>query len=205
MSSPLNNVPDPLLSLALQNQAVINQQTFALTQSMIAQQKIDVSNAALRPEQLMALQQDYLSVMQAVHPAAPLDMNSAALAAGPFIGYRNWKMQEGILRSTVNDIPWIPGTPFKAKCSRSAHDAPQSGCGCGIYAYKDRAKEFGFGGIISGSVALWGTLVEHKLGYRAQYAYPLTFCVPKSPMAGFPKSSLLERLAAAYGIYVVEA
>jgi hypothetical protein len=29
---------------------------------------------------------------------------------------------------------------------------------------------------VFGKVALWGAIIEHKNGYRAEYAYPLEFC-----------------------------
>jgi hypothetical protein len=46
---------------------------------------------------------------------------------------------------------------------------------CGIYALKTIKLDFfdyGPWKTISGQVYLWGLIVEHELGYRAQYAYP---------------------------------
>lgn len=51
---------------------------------------------------------------------------------------------------------------------------------CGLYGYKDfngATNNFPFPkqrGLILGRVALWGNVIEHGLGYRAQYAYPLS-------------------------------
>jgi hypothetical protein len=54
-------------------------------------------------------------------------------------------------------------------------------CTCGIYAAKSRndlqrAGYMGFG--IHGEVLLWGTVVEHDMGWRAQYACPKNFFLP---------------------------
>jgi hypothetical protein len=57
------------------------------------------------------------------------------------------------------------------------HRAPGKTCTCGIYAHKDpdRAIEYASeaGRSAWGAVALWGTVVEHHDGYRAEYAYPV--------------------------------
>lgn len=72
--------------------------------------------------------------------------------------------------------------------------APVMDCTCGIYAFKDRTNAQyrsafdvhpgnAFNGFFSGkgyhegqvwgSVSLWGRIIEHEIGYRAQFAYPL--------------------------------
>jgi hypothetical protein len=61
------------------------------------------------------------------------------------------------------------------------HDAPQTNCTCGIYAAKSHAdlRTAGYAGYgIHGEVYLWGTVVEHQLGWRAQYACPKNFFLP---------------------------
>lgn len=61
---------------------------------------------------------------------------------------------------------------------------------------------------VIGQVALWGTIIEHELGYRAQYAYPLMIdlsVVP--PMPGFPvplrRARLAEAIVERYGCVVM--
>ena len=39
---------------------------------------------------------------------------------------------------------------------------------------------------VLGEVALWGTIIEHRDGYRAEFGYPLRLSVPSAPMPGFP-------------------
>lgn len=57
------------------------------------------------------------------------------------------------------------------------HEAPHEGCDCGLYAHKDANGSY----IVSakkspdrawGEVYLWGRLLEHENGYKAQFAYP---------------------------------
>ena len=50
--------------------------------------------------------------------------------------------------------------------------------------------------IAYGRVSLWGRIVEHKHGYRAQFAYPLDLVLAGGDTA------LVDRLTTAYGIDV---
>jgi hypothetical protein len=55
-------------------------------------------------------------------------------------------------------------------------------CTCGIYGSKDldrlrRSQYWQFGGV-HGEVNLWGSVVEHERGFRAQFAYPKTLHLP---------------------------
>jgi preprotein translocase subunit YajC len=62
-----------------------------------------------------------------------------------------------------------------------AHEPPHSACTCGVYAAKnlEHLRQFGYAGRgIHGAVYLWGTVVEHKLGWRAQFAYPKSLFLP---------------------------
>jgi hypothetical protein len=96
----------------------------------------------------------------------------------PIIGYRVWRWDDAGLRS-LNGKPWSPCKPLAAKCgagkAHDAHEVPQTDCTCGVYAAKnlEHLRQFGYEGRgIHGEVYLWGTVVEHELGWRAQFAYP---------------------------------
>ena len=98
----------------------------------------------------------------------------------PIVGWRVWRWYAGGLRS-LNGKPWSPGQPLAAKCgagnAHDAHEPPQADCTCGVYASKSREhlRQIGVDryGVL-GEVNLWGTVVEHELGWRAQFAYPKT-------------------------------
>lgn len=118
-------------------------------------------------------------------------MTQAPDYISPMIGYRIWQWDVAGLRS-LNGEFWPPGKPLEARCrfygipghSRVAHDpniAPHMKCTCGIYAHKHRERLTGCGyhkAPICGQAMLWGTLVEHQHGWRAQYAYPKYFLLP---------------------------
>jgi len=115
----------------------------------------------------------------------------------PIVAYRAW--QWDFARSWTSTPPlkslngewWFPGRPLSAKCGasvarrsptvRNNHNAPQIGCMCGIYAAKsfDQLRWMGYDRRgICGEVNLWGTIVEHRFGWRAQFAYPKTLVLP---------------------------
>ena len=102
----------------------------------------------------------------------------------PIIGWRVWRWYAGGLRS-LNGKPWSPGQPLAAKCgggnAHDAHEPPQADCTCGVYAAKslDHLRKIGLDryGVL-GEVNLWGTVVVHELGWRAQFAYPKSLVLP---------------------------
>jgi len=105
----------------------------------------------------------------------------------PLVAYRAWQLDATGLKSLCGEL-WHPGRSLAAACKASlrgtahdVHDAPQMNCTCGIYAAKSHAdlRTAGYAGFgIHGEVYLWGTVVEHELGWRAQYACPKNFSLP---------------------------
>lgn len=113
----------------------------------------------------------------------------------PVQGWRIWKVLKGSgppqLRS-LNGALWYPGERHAARCSPSSthgprpkdplnHATPESACRCGVYAagsQRDAEElalffmERGEAMVALGRVALWGKVVVHEKGYRAQFAYP---------------------------------
>lgn len=111
-------------------------------------------------------------------------------------------MDNGLLTGQMMREPWPPYHAFDSRChhvqSGLSHilpsdppqfaPAPVLDCGCGIHAFKtlqlaEQRKEESahgpFGGLwmtdrtgVWGSISIWGHIIEHELGYRAQYAYP---------------------------------
>jgi len=112
----------------------------------------------------------------------------------PIVGYRVWRWRATGLQS-LNGEPWLPGRPLAARCGTAAggtivagaeagHGAdelPHSDCTCGVYAAKslEHLRQIGYARRgIHGEVYLWGTVVEHKQGWRAQFAYPKSLFLP---------------------------
>jgi hypothetical protein len=124
---------------------------------------------------------------------------SAPDYADALIGWRVWCVVRdgGELRlgSVIQDDVWPVGTPFVARCraheppanrlllrSPEAHAAPAAGCTCGVYAVREPAAAWTYlrgrdephtVARVIGRVRLWGRVVEHEDGWRAERAYPL--------------------------------
>ncbi len=116
--------------------------------------------------------------------------------------YRAWDVHEnGLLVGQAHGEPWPPYQAFVARCGHASQHhvikgqwiaPPAWGCECGIYALRTyeaaeaRARPsngfvltFGFRPLtgaesrqVWGSVKLWGRVIEHAGGFRAEFAYP---------------------------------
>jgi hypothetical protein len=122
----------------------------------------------------------------------------------PLEAWRVWRvgMLQGrvVLKSLFIGTVWEPGVPLSASCTQrhrsrlrpwriepSDHAPPEMGCRCGIYgvqsvvaarSYLERPDLLCRGERVIGRVALWGTVVEGQLGWRASRAYPIELFVP---------------------------
>jgi hypothetical protein len=140
----------------------------------------------------------------------------------PIVGWRCWRvlpmqmLSEGeryrLCAAGTNGFPkvWEPRSAVVAQCASfgSRHEAPHRSHECGIYAYESQAEGeamfanlWGWNagpGIIwaFGRVSLWGRVIEHELGWRAQYAYPYEITV-------FTNGKAATALAREYAIDVV--
>lgn len=116
----------------------------------------------------------------------------------PIVGYRAWHWHAKALWS-FNGEAWRPGHALTAKCPKADHEPPADGCSCGIYAAKDYqhlqriCSSQCVEAFVHGEVYLWGKVVEHDLGYRAQFAYPKSL-VLRSTLDPRLETSCLESL-----------
>ena len=100
------------------------------------------------------------------------DLKSEGVRAGEIIAWRAWRVKGDCLRSAVMDSIWSEHEPMIGD--------PIKDYGVHAYNYKGGPYNDGYAGSgvmihfcdgwVAGRVALWGEIVEHKLGYRAQYA-----------------------------------
>jgi hypothetical protein len=118
--------------------------------------------------------------------------------------WRVWRvgMRDGrvVLKSVFSGSVWEPAVPLTAVCTKrhrprwrpwrlepNDHPAPDLDCRCGIYgvqsaaaarSYLESQPLLGREERVIGRVALWGTVVEGQLGWRASHAYPIELFVP---------------------------
>lgn len=93
------------------------------------------------------------------------------------VGYRAWQfVRPGLLLDMGNTQVLEPRTRGEAFCRLSEHMAPDADCTCGFYAFKtleDVRAQFGWYGVVLGQIAMWGRVIEHTMGWRSQFIYPL--------------------------------
>jgi hypothetical protein len=99
----------------------------------------------------------------------------------------------------------------------ATHPAPTWACRCGIYGLArlelDDAIEtspqicqhglFGRSVQVFGTLLLWGRVVQHEQGYRAEYAQPLKLLAVPAFVRGRETKGLLDAVAERYGIALV--
>lgn len=124
----------------------------------------------------------------------------------PIVGWRQWNfMYPHFLANLGNDTIYVPREKIEARCGQEDHSeqqAPHLTCTCGIYAYKEKPRLLGeiritYGRplappvsglrLVYGEINLWGKVIEHEDGYRAQFGYPKRlWCTPAiEPLAGW--------------------
>jgi hypothetical protein len=102
-------------------------------------------------------------------------------ASEPIVAWRAWALTghrdgaELLLRPVAKRArTWRPREVVEASCRTSRwHAAPDPSCTCGLHGThglevlrKTRCPA------VLGRVALWGRVIEHEHGFRAQFAYP---------------------------------
>ena len=105
-------------------------------------------------------------------------------AIEPVIGWRAWALArspsgEPELRPIVySGETWPARHVAEARCpphGRAGHRPPEAECTCGLYAVDGLGRlpaVIGRDVTVVGSVAMWGRLLEHDAGFRAEFAYP---------------------------------
>lgn len=140
------------------------------------------------------------------------------------VGYRFWRPEDGWLVSPFCPTVWPQQTQLEALCRDELANAlqerrskahqreptttpPVASCTCGIYAYHDAASMLGplHPPLIGGAVLCWGRITIHPEGIRAQFARPIALCLPEPWQNAEQAEPHLTRLAAGYGIPLLES
>ena len=104
-----------------------------------------------------------------------------AASIEPIVAWRTWSLtgrSDGsslLLRPVAGrSRPWKPMQVAEAVCKHTRlHSSPNLGCTCGLHGTHgiDILRRTRCPAVL-GRVALWGRVIEHDHGYRAQFAYP---------------------------------
>ncbi len=87
---------------------------------------------------------------------------------GEIIAWRSWKWKDGALVSPYQNTAWAPGEIIEA------HESPFKGKNSGIFCHKTVEDVFDQENSwqVVGTVLIWGDVMEHEKGYRAEFAKP---------------------------------
>ena len=87
------------------------------------------------------------------------------------IGWRFWKLHDGLLRSVFIAYTWHPGVFERSSSKQGGFKNP------GYHAFRDKeqAKREAsahtyWTPFVIGSVAMWGEVIEHENGWRSEFA-----------------------------------
>lgn len=106
------------------------------------------------------------------------ELDEPRIILGEIIGYRCWRVvPDGTLFSISFDDVWPTDAPMKG--------TPEPHGTAGVHAFKRETDareyvEYQPADHLVGTVALWGTVIEHEDGYRAEFARPTSLNHPTS-------------------------
>ena len=137
-------------------------------------------------------------------------MTGRPLYAEPIEAWRVWRVSlDARLRPLTRATkPWPARERVVARCLVAPdHVAPAAACSCGVWAVPTRERALEIASmtvrtpVAVGRVALWGRVVEHEGGWRAQYAYPIAVTVYDDGYIGAgERARSARRLASEYAI-----
>jgi hypothetical protein len=178
------------------------------------QQQVESAQRALMQQQMHMNAVGGRPIWQALPPPTP-KVEDAGVSVGEFVGWRWWIVMgpAAIVRLASVTAPaiWLPGETMVARNDAFDWKGPEwsGGPNYGIFAFKDRQEALlanDVPGMLMafGSVSLWGTVIEHERGYRAQYAKVRSLdWAGIGPIAGrsvFARPEVLAAVRQTYGV-----
>lgn len=123
-------------------------------------------------------------------------VENIGIVLGEIEGYRAWRIFNGCLVSLCVDDVWLPGEPMMAT------DVNEDNTN-GAHAFKTlrQAVDYaaGYEHVAIGRVKLWGQIIEHEIGYRAEFSKPIEILHVRWTKIGGALGTA-EEIAKRYGI-----
>jgi hypothetical protein len=129
-------------------------------------------------------------------------LGESRIRAGEIIGWRFWKLCNGLLYSVYIPYTWRPGVFERSEDKKG-------GCrNFGYHAFRDkeqaeREASAHWSPIVIGSVAMWGEVIEHQHGWRSEYAAVRSIIKITGDIRFWRKHWLLLELREKYGCHAV--
>jgi hypothetical protein len=137
------------------------------------------------------------------------------IRAGEIIGWRFWKLCNGLLYSVFASYAWRPGVFERSSSKRCefrnlGYYKFRDDNNLGYHAFRDkeRATREAFfhacwSPCVIGSVAMWGEVIEHQHGWRSEYAAVQSITEITGDNSLWSKQCLLQELREKYGCAAV--
>ena len=106
-------------------------------------------------------------------PLRDAALGEPRIRAGEIIGWRFWKLRDGLLYSVFIPHAWHPGVFERSSSKQSGFKNP------GYRAFRDKEQAvrevsahtyWTWTPFVIGSVAMWGEVIEHEHGWRSEFA-----------------------------------
>lgn len=156
------NQPSPRLNaIDMQQQQQLQMLSVQMQQQSAAQQ---IGRA-------FGIQGGFLGADMTPPPPPPYDATEYPYqnTFGEIVAWRSWKWKDGALVSPYKHIPWAAGEIIEA------HESPFVGRNSGVFCHKtieDVFHQESNNWQVVGTVLIWGEVIEHEKGYRAEFAKP---------------------------------
>jgi len=135
------------------------------------------------------------------------------IRAGEIIGWRFWKLYNGLLFSVFASYSWPPGVFERSSAKQCefknlGYHVFKDNLGYHAYRDKEQAKYEAllhacWSPCVIGSVAMWGEVIEHQHGWRSEYAAVQSITEITGDISFWSKQWLLQELREKYRCKVV--
>jgi hypothetical protein len=129
------------------------------------------------------------------------------IRAGEIIGWRVWRLRNGLLHSVIVPYTWRPGV-YERSGLKNGGGYYNYNPGYHAFRHKEQAEReapvLAYNALAAiGSVALWGEVIEHQYGWRSEYAAVRSIIKITGDIIFWSKQRLLLDLCETYGCAVV--